>query len=52
VRDLIHKTNRADCMPPLSDTEVDAILNSILKRDGASHFRGVWPAKLEVIRHE
>jgi hypothetical protein len=51
VRKLIHADNRSDCMPPLPDREVDAILNSILKREGASHFRGVWPAKLEVIRN-
>jgi hypothetical protein len=50
VRNLIHAANRAECIPPLSDREVDRILESILKRDGASHFRGVWPAKLEVIR--
>jgi hypothetical protein len=51
VRGLIHAANRADCLPPLPDREVDRILESILKRDGASHFRGVWPAKLEVIRN-
>jgi hypothetical protein len=51
VRNLIHAANRAECMPPLSDKQVDKILNSILKRDGASHFRGVWPAKLEGLRH-
>lgn len=51
VRSLIHTANHADCLPPLPDREVDTILNSILKRDGASHFRGVWPAKLEVIRN-
>jgi hypothetical protein len=51
VRNLIHTANRADCLPPLPEREVDTILNSILKRDGAGHFRGVWPAKLEVIRN-
>ena len=51
VRNLIHAANRAECIPPLSDREVDTILNSILKRDGASHFRGVWPAKLEGLRN-
>jgi primase-like protein len=51
VRELIHALNRADCLPPLPDREVDQILDSILKREGASHFRGVWPATLEVIRN-
>jgi hypothetical protein len=51
VRNLIHTANRAECLPPLSDHDVDRILDSILKRDGAGHFRGVWPAKLEVIRN-
>jgi hypothetical protein len=50
VRNLVHAANRAECIPPLSDREVDTILNSILKRDGATHFRGVQPAKLEVRR--
>jgi hypothetical protein len=50
VRNLIHAANRAECIPPLSNKQVDKILDSILKRDGATHFRGVWPAKLEVIR--
>jgi hypothetical protein len=50
VRNLVHAANRADCTPPLSDRDVDIILNSILKREGAGHFRGVWPAKLEVRR--
>jgi hypothetical protein len=49
VRDLIHAANRTQCSPPLSDREVDAILNSILKREGASHYRGVRPAKLEEV---
>ena len=50
VRSLIHAANRADCLPPLPDRDVDAILTSILKREGATHFRGVRPAKLEVVR--
>jgi hypothetical protein len=49
IRSLVHAANRADCIPPLSDREVDRILNSILKREGAAHFRGVQPAKLEVV---
>jgi hypothetical protein len=49
VRDLVHTANRAECLPPLPDREVDTILNSILKREGASHFRGVKPAKLEAV---
>jgi hypothetical protein len=52
VRGLIHAANRAECLPPLSDRDVDRILDSILPRDGACHFRGVQPAKLEVIRRE
>jgi hypothetical protein len=52
VRNLTHTANRAECLPPLSDCEVDRILDSILPRDGACHFRGVQPAKLEVIRRE
>lgn len=52
VRNLVHAANRADCQPPLPGPEVAAILDSILKREGASHFRGVWPAKLEVVRHD
>jgi Bifunctional DNA primase/polymerase, N-terminal/Primase C terminal 1 (PriCT-1) len=32
VRNLVHAANRADCIPPLSDREVDTILNSILRR--------------------
>jgi Primase C terminal 1 (PriCT-1) len=50
VRHLVHQANQTQCRPPLSTSEVDRILDSILARDGASHFRGVWPAKLEVIR--
>lgn len=41
VRDLIHGINQRDCNPPLSNGEVEAILRSILVRDGASHLRGV-----------
>jgi hypothetical protein len=52
VRGLIHAANRAECLPPLPDRDVDRILDSILPRDGACHFRGVQPAKLEVIRRE
>ena len=48
VQDLVHAINARDCQPPLSAREVDAILNSILRRDGAGHFRGVQPAPLEV----
>jgi hypothetical protein len=50
VQSLIHAANRSDCQPPLPDREVETILNSILKREGAAHFRGVQPAKLEVVR--
>jgi hypothetical protein len=49
VQNLVHAANRAECIPPRPDREVDSILNSILKREGAAHFRGVRPAKLEVV---
>jgi hypothetical protein len=47
VRNLVHSANRMHCQPPLSSREVDSILDSILKREGANHFRGVQPARLE-----
>jgi hypothetical protein len=47
VRDLLHSANRNQCLPPLPDREVDAILNSILRREGAAHYRPVQPARLE-----
>ena len=50
VRDLVHGINQQDCKPPLAHGEVENILRSILPREGASHFRGVQPAKLEVVR--
>ena len=50
VRDLLHAVNQQDCNPPLPTGEVEAILRSILPRDGPSRFRGVQPAKLEVVR--
>jgi hypothetical protein len=49
VRHLVHQANQYQCCPPLSACEVDTILDSILPREGASHYRGVWPAKLEVV---
>jgi len=50
VRDLVHAINIADCKPPLARSEVENILKSILPKEGASHFRGVWPTKLEVVK--
>jgi len=50
VRDLVHGINVQDCKPPLAHGEVETILKSILPREGASHFRGVQPAKLEVVK--
>ena len=50
VRDLIHAINERDCTPPLSTGEVETILLSILRREGASHFRGVQPARLELVQ--
>ena len=50
VRHLIHQANSAQCQSPLERQEVDRIINSILRREGAGHFRGVQPAKLEAIR--
>jgi hypothetical protein len=47
VRDLLHSANRNQCLPPLLDREVDQILNSILRREGAGHYRPVQPARLE-----
>ena len=41
VRHLVHQANVAQCRPPLSQQEVDRILDSILRRDGAGHFRPV-----------
>jgi hypothetical protein len=49
VRALAHSVNRADCQPPLPDRDIEKILNSILPRQGAAHFRGVRPATLEAI---
>ena len=37
VRDLVHAVNDRDCQPPLPVREVDTILDSILRRDGARH---------------
>jgi hypothetical protein len=48
VRDLLHAANRTHCLPPLPDQEVDTILDSILQREGAGHYRGVQPARFEV----
>jgi len=50
VRDVVHAINVADCQPPLTHNEVEAIIRSILGKAGASHFRGVWPTKLEVVK--
>ena len=50
VRHLVHQANQAQCRPPLAQQEVDRILGSILRRDGAGYYRGVTPATLEYIR--
>jgi hypothetical protein len=50
VRHLVHQANQTQSHPPLSAREVDGVLDSILKREGAGHFRGVRPAKLEYIK--
>jgi len=50
VRSIVHGVNLAECKPPLPHNEVEAILRSILPREGAGHFRGVQPAKLEVVK--
>ena len=50
VRHLVHQANVAQCRPPLAQQEVDRILDSILRREGAGHYRGVTPATLEYIR--
>ena len=50
LRDLVHAINLQDCRPPLPHGEVENILKSILPREGASHFRGVKPAKLKVVK--
>jgi hypothetical protein len=43
VRDLVMAINQRDCQPPLPESEVEAILSSILPREGAGHFRIVLP---------
>ena len=50
VSHLVHQANLTQCHPPLPRNEVDVIVNSILRRDGAGHYRGVTPATLEYIR--
>jgi hypothetical protein len=49
VRDLVHTANRMHCQPPLPGREVETILASILKRQGANHYRGVRPADLKAV---
>lgn len=51
VEVLVHNANATQCSPPLSQGEVQAVLNSILKLEGANHFRGVKLGSLvEVVR--
>ena len=50
VSHLVHQANLTQCHPPLPRHEVDTIVNSILRREGAGHYRGVTPATLEYIR--
>jgi hypothetical protein len=50
VRHLVHQANQSQAHPPLSAREVDDIVSSILKREGANHYRGVAPARLETVK--
>jgi hypothetical protein len=51
VRLLVHQANSSQCAPPMRQEEVNGILDSILRREGAGSYRGVVPSgRLEVVR--